>query len=263
MTHSALASRLAVFACAGCVLPAAMSGCGDVPPLDDPDAGISVGERRSPIPRESAILELLREAGGPELARTEAFQDAAARMERAAPGETAAFLAAVGALQVSAPDELRWFLQLFLVATAADAEQDAMRTAFEALMAESEKAQERAKEAADKANAATAAIAEAYPSEAGMRTALEDAEQWGEAAEAAAEEALAAGVKAMIVALVLEGQADEALATYARRIATKAPSDYAAFLAAVEAAQAAAPDAWTEFLRVGALFVLAPTGAWR
>ena len=266
MTCPRLTFRLAVLVCAGCALPAAMAGCGDAPPLDDPDAGTSALASGSAESRTSAIVELLRDAGGPEVARTMALQDATARMERAAPVEWAVFLLAAEAFQVAAPLEWRLFLWLFLSAAreapASDTEQEAMRTAFDELQAEMRAATERARDAEGRSKAAVAVIAEVR-TEAEMRAALAVAERWEEEAKAEAAKGAAIGIKALMVALVMEGKADEALARYARTVGTEYPDEYAAFLSTVEAVEVAAPDAWAEFVKVGALVVMAPTEAWR
>ena len=232
-----LALRLAVFVCVGGVCPVAMAGCDGVAALDDPHASRSVAPLRSPESQGSAILELLREAGGPEVARTMAIRDAADRMERAAPAEWAEFLVATEAFRVAAPLKWAFFVRLFLSAAReapiTDAEQDAMRAALDELHAEMD-AEE-----------------------------IAAAQRWADAGREAAANGIAVGFQALMVSLVLEGQADEALARYARTVGTEYPAEYAKFLTAVEAVESAAPDAWAEFVKVGALAVWAPSEAWR
>jgi len=267
MTRPELAFRLAVFVCIGCALPAAVSGGRDEPPLDDPDAGVSVAALRSPESQGSAILELLREAGGAALARKEAFREAAGRLERTAPAETEELLAALGALQVAAPDDFPVFLALFAVAGAeekvTDAEKEVWRAALPAAIKEAEGATAAVRTADTQLKEALAAVAAAARTSVGMRTALADAEELVDAVETAKTEAKMAALRVAILAFYRKGVVGEILSKYAGAVAAKAPAKYADFLAAVEAADTAAPDAWADFVRVFALFVLAPTEAWR
>ena len=159
MTRPDFVCRLAVLVCVGCVLPAVMSGCGEAAPLDDSDASMAVAAPRSPESRGSAILELLRDAGGPELARTAALRDAAERMEREAPTEWVAFLMAAEAFRDAAP-VVDWTLFLWLFMTAAaeapitEAEHEAMNAAYEELKAEMDQAEFATKNAVERSNAA-------------------------------------------------------------------------------------------------------------
>lgn len=300
MTRPDLVFRLAILVCVGCVLPAVMSGCGEAAPLDDSDASMAVAAPRSPESRGSAILELLRDAGGPELARTAALRDAAERMEREAPTEWGAFLMAAEGFSDAAPVvDWTFFLWLFMTAAAeapiTEAEHEAMNAAYEELKAEMDKAEFATKNAVERSNAAAEEARVALQaalevaSEAGLTGVpkerwaeeggrmggvaqrrveeaerwVEEATRWSEEGNQAAARGMAVAVRRLMVALVLEGKPDEALAIRAQTMATEYPSEYAAFVAAVEAVEAKAPDAWAEFVRVGALAILAPTEAWR
>lgn len=266
MARSLSAFRVVAFTYVGCAIWVLVSCGGEMRALEDPAASKSGSIVPSPESQGSAVLEVLREAGGPGLTQTEALRDAWGRLQRAAPAESAAFGAAFGALQVAAPDGFPDFLRLFLVAAAeewmTDEEKDAIEAASPALMASVEEATAAVKAAVERRNAAFAAIA-ASPTGAGMRTALVEAEEAQQAVEAATAEGLAASGRLAMVAVVIADALEEMLSKYAGEVATEAPTEYATFVAAVEQAEAADPDAWEEFVRVGALFVLAPTEAWR
>ena len=199
--------------------------------------------------------------------QTEAFRGAWGRMERAAPGESGAFLAAFRALHRAAPDDFLFFLAFFTVALAEEqvtsAEKEAWLAALPEASGELEEANAAILAAREEANAVLAAIA-ASSTEAEMRTALAEFEEAKEALEAARADGVATVVRAgILVVLHQRGLLEEMLSKHAEAVATQAPTEYADFLAAIEAAESVAPDEYAEFLKMIALFFLAPTEAWR
>ena len=234
--------------------------------LEDPEA------RKSSAPgsaesQGSAVLELLREAGGPALAQTEAFRGAWGRMERAARAESAAFSAAFRALQRAAPDEFLLFLAFFTVAAAEEqatgAEKEAWLAALPEVSGELEEANAAILAAGEEADAGLATIA-ASSTEAEIWTAVAEVEEAKEALEAARADGVATAVRAgILVVLHQRGLLEEMLSKHAEAVAIQAPTEYADFLVAIEAAESAAPDEYAEFVKMIALFFLAPTEAWR